>query len=183
MRSGCRRPDRRSRPLVLPSRSSPCPVSLPFMHVAQRKLGANRTLLVVLQCFGRACAIPAGNRSLTPCDHARPSPRMRAGIRLSLGSLMGLGWIALEPIDQAGLCRAQRQPITSRLLQRNEELPAAVHRLLVQFVGALELGFECKLAAHRAVSAALAPNGDVRFGGDPPAEVQLTEVLKDLLDD
>jgi hypothetical protein len=38
---------------------------------------------------------------------------------------MGLGWIALEPVDQAGLRRAQRQPITSRLLQRNEERPDA----------------------------------------------------------
>ena len=50
---------------------------------------------------------------------------------------MGLGRIAFEPVDEPGLRRAQGEPVVPRLLQRNEELPAAVHRLLVQFVSAL----------------------------------------------
>ena len=93
---------------------------------------------------------------------------------------MGLGRIAFEPVDEPGLGRAQGEPVVPGLLQGNEELPATVHRLLVQFVGALELGLECKLAAHRTVSAALAPDRNVRLGGDPSAEIQLTKVLKHL---
>src|SRR5262252_3516860 len=96
---------------------------------------------------------------------------------------MGLGWIALEPVDKPGLCRTEGKPVMAGLLQRDEELATAVHRLLVQFVRALELGFECKLAAHRTVRAPLAPDGDVRFGGDSLAKVQLTKILKHLLDD
>src|SRR5215813_10327641 len=89
---------------------------------------------------------------------------------------MGLGRVAFEPVDEPGLGRSEREPVATGLLQRNEELPTPVHRLLVQFVRALELRFECKLAAHRTVRAPLAPDGDVRFGGDPPAKVQLTKV-------
>src|SRR5215469_11971995 len=92
-------------------------------------------------------------------------------------SLMGLGRIALEPVDEPGLRRAEGEPVMPGLLQCDEELPTAVHRLLVQFVRALELGLERELAAHRTVRAALAPDGDVRLGGDPPAEVQFAEVL------
>jgi len=85
---------------------------------------------------------------------------------------MGLGRIAFEPVDEPGLGRAEGEPVAPGLLQRNEELPATVHRLVVQFVRALELGLECKLPAHRMVRAPLTPDGNVRLGGDPPAEVQ-----------
>ena len=60
---------------------------------------------------------------------------------------MGLGRIALEPVDEPGLGRAQGEPVVPGL-QGNEELPTAVHRLLVQFVRAPELHLERKLTAH-----------------------------------
>ena len=41
----------------------------------------------------------------------------------------------------------------------------------------------CKLAAHRAVRAALAPDGYICFCGDLPAEVQVPEILKHFLHD
>src|SRR6266536_2584149 len=96
---------------------------------------------------------------------------------------MALGRIAFEPVDETGLGSAEGEPVGSRLLQRDEELPTAVHRLLVEFVPPLELGLERELAAQRMVSAPLAPDGDVRFGGDPLAEIQYPQVLKHLLDD
>ena len=53
----------------------------------------------------------------------------------------------------------------------------------VDVVPALEFGLECKLAAQRVVSAALAPDADVRVGGHPLAKVKHSEVLKHFLDD
>src|SRR6202030_1323477 len=75
-----------------------------------------------------------------------------------------------------------RQPVTPGLLQRDEELSTAVRSLLVKFVAALELGLESELAAQHVVSAPLAPDSDVRIGGDVLAEVQLPKVLKNFLD-
>jgi len=68
------------------------------------------------------------------------------------------------------------------LLQGDKELTTTTHRLLVEFVPPLELGLERELPTHRLVSTPLAPNGDVRIGGDPFAEVQYAEVLKHLFD-
>ena len=81
---------------------------------------------------------------------------------------MGLGRIAFKPVDEPGLGRAQGEPVAPGLLQRNEELPTTIHRLLVQLVRALELGLERKLATHGAVSAPLAPDGNVRDDPPPP---------------
>jgi hypothetical protein len=85
---------------------------------------------------------------------------------------MALGRIALKPIDQPGLGRAEEEPIVTGLLQRDEELLTAVYRLVVDIVPALEFGLKRELAAQWMVSAALAPDAYVRVGGDPLAEVQ-----------
>jgi hypothetical protein len=92
-----------------------------------------------------------------------------------------LGRIALETVDESGLRRAEREPIAPGLLQGDEELSTAVHSLFAEFVPALELCLERELAAQRMVRAPLAPDGDVRIGGDPLAEVQLPKVLKNFL--
>jgi len=47
---------------------------------------------------------------------------------------MGLRRITFEPVDEPGLGRAEGEPVSPRLLQRNEELPAAINSLFVQFV-------------------------------------------------
>ena len=96
---------------------------------------------------------------------------------------MSLRRIALKPVDEPGLGGAEGEPVAPGLLQCNEELATAVHRLVVQFVAALELGLEGEFTAHRMVSAALAPDRDVRFGGHSFAKVQYPEVLQHLLDD
>src|SRR6516162_9527589 len=95
---------------------------------------------------------------------------------------MRLGRIALEAVYEAGLGGAEGEPVAPGLLQFNKELPTAVHRPFVQFVPALELDLERELTAHRMMGAALAPDGDVRLGGVPLAEVQYPQVLQHLLD-
>src|SRR5215470_12867237 len=131
---------------------------------------------------GQAEDTPLGCTHNTPrCRYClgRPTPSQMPPRVL----LMALGRIALEPVDEPGLGRAQGEPVVPGLLQRDEELPTALHRLLVQVVPALELGFERELAAQRMVRAPLAPDGDVRIGHDPIAEVQYSKILKYLLDD
>src|SRR5262245_56676677 len=59
--------------------------------------------------------------------------------------------------------RAARGVVVSELL-------TAVQSLIVEFVAMLELRLECELAAQRMVSAALAPDGDVRTGSNPLAK-------------
>jgi hypothetical protein len=65
--------------------------------------------------------------------------------------------LPFEPIDEPGLGRAEEEPVTPGLLQRDEELLTTVHCFLVDVVAALEFGLERKLAAQRVVRAALAP--------------------------
>src|SRR6516165_9346012 len=96
---------------------------------------------------------------------------------------MGLGRIAFKPVDEPGLGRAEGEPVAAGLLERNEELPATVHRFFVQFIFAFELDLERVLAAHRMVSASLTPDGDISLGSVPLAEVQYPEVLEYFLDD
>jgi hypothetical protein len=72
-----------------------------------------------------------------------------------------LGWIGLEPIDEPGLGRAEKEPVETGLPQRDEELLAAVDRLHVDFVPPLEFGLERKLAAQWVVRAALTPDADI----------------------
>src|SRR6516162_5982519 len=98
-------------------------------------------------------------------------------------SLMTLGWIAFKPIDKPSLGRAEEQPVSTRLLQRDKELLTTVHCFLVDVVAAIEFCLERKLAAQRVVSAALTPDADVRVGGNALAKVQHPEVLKHFLDD
>ena len=96
---------------------------------------------------------------------------------------MTLGRVAFKPIDEPGLGRAEDEPVSTRLLQRDKELLTMLDCLLVDVVPALEFGLERKLAAQRVVSAALTPDADVRVGGDPLAKIQNPEVLKHFLDD
>jgi hypothetical protein len=72
-----------------------------------------------------------------------------------------LGRIALEPIDEPGLGRAEKEPVITGLLQRDEELLAAVDYFLVDLVPSFEFGLESKLATQWMVRAALPPNADV----------------------
>ena len=67
---------------------------------------------------------------------------------------MTLGRVAFKPVDEPGLGRAEDEPVSTRLLQRDKELLAAVDRLLVDFVPPFELCLECKLATQRMVRAA-----------------------------
>src|SRR5215831_10572369 len=96
---------------------------------------------------------------------------------------MTLGRVAFKPIDEPGLGRAEEEPVTPGLLQRDEELLTTVHCFLVDVVAALEFGRERKLAAQRVVRAAFAPDADVRVGGDTLSKIQNPEVLKHFLDD
>ena len=47
---------------------------------------------------------------------------------------MTLGRVAFKPIDEPGLGRAEEEPVTLGLLQRDEELLAVVYRLVVDVV-------------------------------------------------
>src|SRR6516165_5312342 len=96
---------------------------------------------------------------------------------------MTLGWIAFKPIDKPSLGRAEEQPVSTRLLQRDKELLTTVNCFLMDVVPAIEFGLERKLAAQRMVGAALAPDADVRGGSYRLAKIQNPEVLKHLLDD
>ena len=96
---------------------------------------------------------------------------------------MTLGRVAFKPIDEPSFGGAEKQPVSTRLLQRDKELLTTVHCFLVDVVAALEFGLERKLAAQRVVSTALTPDADVRVGGDPLAKIQNPEVLKHFLDD
>src|SRR5215510_8151262 len=95
---------------------------------------------------GQAEDTPLGCTHNTPrCRYClgRPTPsQMPPRV-----SLIALGRIALEPVDEPGLGRAEGEPVAPGLLQRDEELPTAVHRPLVEVVSALELGLERELAA------------------------------------
>ena len=52
---------------------------------------------------------------------------------------MALGRIAFEPVNEPGLGRAEGEPVAPSLLQSDKELPAAVHRLVVQVSWRLNL--------------------------------------------
>src|SRR6187455_3239087 len=64
------------------------------------------------------------------------SPRRRQA------SFVRLRRVALKLVDHPGLGGPERQPIVPELLQRHEELLAALQRLLAEFVMPLELGLE-----------------------------------------
>ena len=123
----------------------------------------------------------AAQRATIDRDPLMPVERFL--LRINALLLMTLGRVAFKPIDEPGLGRAEEQPVMTGLLQRDKELLTTVYCLLVDFVPALEFGLERKLAAQRVVSAALAPDADVRVGGDPLAKIQHPEVLKHFLDD
>ena len=96
---------------------------------------------------------------------------------------MTLGRVAFKPIDEPGLGRAEEQPVSTGLLQRDKELLTTVNCLLMDFIPTFEFGLERKLAAQGVVSAALTPDADIGVGGDPLAKIQNPEVLKHFLDD
>ena len=96
---------------------------------------------------------------------------------------MTLGQVALKPIDEPSLGRAEDEPVVTRLLQVDKELLTTVFCFLVDIVPAIEFGLERKLTAQRIVGAALAPDADVRVGSDPLTKIQNPEVLKHFLDD
>src|SRR5262245_30579971 len=97
-------------------------------------------------------------------------------------SLVGLGQVALEPVDEPGLRGAEQEPVGPGLLQRDEELANAANRFVVKFIPPLEFGLERELAAQWMMRAPLAPDRDVRNGTDLLAEVQDAEILKYLLE-
>jgi hypothetical protein len=54
--------------------------------------------------------------------------------------LMSLRPVAFKPTDEPGLGRAEEQPVSAGLLQRDEELLTTVNCFLVDFVPALGWG-------------------------------------------
>ena len=96
--------------------------------------------------------------------------------------LVTLRRIAFQAIDKRCFGGSENKPIMSRLLQSDEELLTAGHRFLVYVFPSLEPSLKRELTAQRMVSAAFAPDTDVRVGGDPLAEVEYPEVLENLLD-
>src|SRR6266852_1802652 len=98
-------------------------------------------------------------------------------------SLMSLGRIALETIDDAGLRRSERHPLVRETLQREEELLDAVLHLRMEIVLPVELGLERILADERRMVAPGPPQPQVVLGDDPFAKVELPEVEEHFLYD
>src|SRR5215467_9643158 len=94
-----------------------------------------------------------------------------------------LGWIALEPIDDAGLGRAQGYPVVGVTLHGHEELLDAALHLGVQIVLPVELGLEGILADEGGVIAPRPPKGEVVLGDHALAEVDRAEIEEHLLND
>ena len=113
-----------------------------------------------------SCAATAARygRFAQACHTLRASEHLARVLRQRILSilLMTLRRIAFKPIDKPGLGRAEEEPVMSGLLQSDEELLTAVSPFLVDLVAALEFGLERELAAQRMVSAAFAPDADVR---------------------
>src|SRR5215510_7826479 len=146
--------------------------SLALSHFPSRRLhSAPRLAHVLAHPEHSPCNVQHQVRSRTlhcGCPHATPRCRYCLGRPTPSQvpprvSLMALGRIALELVDEPGLGRAEGEPVAPGLLQPDEELPTALHRLLVEVVPALELDLERKLAAQWMVRAPLAPDGDVGF--------------------
>src|ERR1700674_4026427 len=71
-----------------------------------------------------------------------------------VASFVGLGRDALEAIDDAGLGRAERNPVVPEGLQRGEKFLDAPLDLGMEIVAAVELGLERVLSDERLVLAA-----------------------------
>src|SRR5215467_15153631 len=75
-----------------------------------------------------------------------------------------LGRVALEPVDDARLGRAQGHPLASVALHGQEELFHAALHLGMQLVLAVELRLEGILADEGSMIAAAPPEGEVVLG-------------------
>src|SRR5215475_7560518 len=89
---------------------------------------------------------------------AQPPPR-RAAAPGSALSLVGVGRVALQMVDDPGLRGAEGDPVPGGILQSEEEGFRALQRLVVQILAALELDLVGELPDQRTVIAAGAPEG------------------------
>src|SRR6266542_1975478 len=106
-----------------------------------------------------------------------------AGSPARTPSLMSLGGISLETIDDARLRGAHGDPVAREILHGQEELLDATLHLRVQVVLPVELRLERVLADERRVVAPGPPQAEVVLRDHALAEVELAEVEEHLLDD
>src|SRR5580704_13573119 len=97
-------------------------------------------------------------------------------------SLMALRRIPLEAVHHARLRRTQRNPVL-HLLQRNEELFAALLGLLVDVFPGIEFHLKREFPYQGLVFAACPPQGHVALPHLPLAEVQFAQFEQHLFDD
>src|SRR5580700_7816740 len=98
-------------------------------------------------------------------------------------SLMALGCVPLEAVHHARLRCAQRNPILHILLKRNEELFAALSRLLVDIFARIEFHLKREFPDKGLVFTASAPQGDVALSYLSLAKVEFSQFKQDFLDD
>jgi hypothetical protein len=86
-----------------------------------------------------------------------------------------------EAIDHSGLGYPEREPSRHLALQCNVELVSALSLLRCDILLVLTLDLKRELADQRQVFAASAPQGDVAFGQNLSAEIQLAKREEHLL--
>src|SRR5262249_28193157 len=79
--------------------------------------------------------------------------------------------------------RAEGDPITRHVLERDEELLTAFPYLSVELFSAIKLGLERKLSYQVLVIAPCTPQRGIGLGDDSFAEIQFAEVKEHLLND
>src|SRR5262249_41683713 len=89
----------------------------------------------------------------------------------------------IQPINQASLGRAERDPAAQRALQADEEFFEQSFRLARQLTIATELDLKRVLGNKRHVLAARTPERDIGVRHDTLAEIQLSNGQQEFFDD
>src|SRR5256885_5236224 len=93
-------------------------------------------------------------------------------------SLMGLRWIAFQPVDRAGLGRRQRQPVGRDLLQFDEEGLTGGEGLGTDIARILEAELVGEFTHEGMVVATRAPQGEIGRRGRVVMKGKLADVLQ-----
>src|SRR5262245_39435592 len=96
---------------------------------------------------------PRSREKAPICREPHPGWRMGA-------SLMGIGRIALEPVDRPGLGRAQGDPVLRDILESDEELLGAFQGHGVELVPAFGLDLKGKFTHELSLVAARSPHAN-----------------------
>src|SRR5580700_6363946 len=112
-----------------------------------------------------------------------PVSASRARTSFESVSLMALRCIPLEAVHHAGLRCTQRNPVLHILLQRNEELFAALLCLLVDVFPGIEFHLKREFTHEGLVLTACTPKGHVALPHLPFAEIQFAQFEQNLFDD